>query len=391
MISFDNTEIAFASKSDKDLQWSYRLFKMIEKPWMVKLGKWMTKIAFALHLPVKGVIRRTIFKQFCGGEFIKDCEDKIEQLHKYGVGTILDYSVEGKTSDEDLDRTRDEIIKTIHKARDTEAIPFSVFKPTGIARVDILERANDPNTVLSESDRNHIAAVEARIESICRAAYDAGVPLFIDAEDSWYQDIIDRMVNKMMARFNKEKVFVYNTLQMYRHDRLDFLKTTYLEGMDGGYKVGIKLVRGAYMEKERERAEEMDYEDPIQPNKEATDRDYDLALTFMVEHIEHFAICAGTHNEKSSEHLVKLMADFKIAKDDSRVYFAQLLGMSDHISFNLAHAGYNVAKYVPYGPIKEVMPYLIRRAEENTSVAGQMGRELGLIIKEKKRRKTSKA
>lgn len=387
MISFDNTEVAFASKTDKDLQWSYRLFKLIEKPWKVKFGKFATNASFALRLPVKGMIRKTIFKQFCGGENIEDCQVKIDLLDKYGIGTILDYSVEGKTSDADLDFTRDEIIRTVHMARDNSAIPFSVFKPTGIARIDLLERANDVSAKLNEKDQADLDAVIGRIDSICKAAYDEGVPLFIDAEDSWYQDIIDRIVNQMMAKYNKEKVVVYNTLQMYRHDRLDFLKKTYEEAVSGGYFVGIKLVRGAYMEKERERAAEKGYKDPIQPDKAATDRDYDLAIAFMVEHIDRFAICAGTHNEESSAKLVKLMEDKGIGKDDKRVYFAQLLGMSDHISFNLSNAGFNVAKYVPYGPIKEVMPYLIRRAEENTSVAGQMGRELSLIIKEKKRRK----
>jgi len=388
MISFDNTEIAFASKSNKDLQWSYRLFKMIGKPWLVKFGEVFTNVALKLRFPfVKGAIKRTIYKHFCGGEAIADCDNKIQELGKYGIGTILDYSVEGKDSDDDLDFTRDEIIATIVRAKADDNIPFSVFKPTGIARTDLLKKVNVEGAALNEADEKDHQAALARFDAICKAAYEHQVPLFVDAEDSWFQDWIDRTTNTMMEKYNKEEVIIYNTIQMYRHDRLEFLKRTAEEAKAGGYKVGIKLVRGAYMEKEDERAEEKGYPTPIQPNKEATDRDYDAGLEFMIDHLDYFAICAGTHNEKSSAHLVELLKKRGIDKSDKRIYFAQLLGMSDHISYNLAHAGYNVAKYVPYGPVKEVMPYLIRRAQENTSVAGQMGRELSLIVSEQKRRK----
>lgn len=387
MISFDNTEIAFAGKNDSDLQWSYRLFKMIGKPWLVKFGEFGTQFAFAIRLPIKGMIKKTIFKQFCGGETISDCAGKIAELGRYNVGTILDYSVEGKSTDEDLDRTRDEIIASISEAKNNEHIPFAVFKVTGVARTSLLRKTNNPDTELTESEKKDFSDAMARVNAICEAAYKADVPLFIDAEDSWFQDVIDRMTNAMMAKYNKEKAIVYNTLQMYRHDRLAFLKKTHQEAEAGNYFPGIKLVRGAYMEKEREEAEKGDYPSPIQPNKEATDKDYNLALEYIVSHIDRFALCAGTHNEKSSLYLVDLMKKHDIQPTDKRIYFAQLLGMSDHISFNVAHVGYNVAKYVPYGPVKEVMPYLIRRAQENTSVAGQMGRELNLIIKERKRRK----
>jgi proline dehydrogenase len=387
MVSFDNTEIAFASKSDKDLQWSYRLFKMIGKPWLVKFGDAAQKVAFAIRLPIKGIIRNTIFKQFCGGESINDCDAKIAHLGKFNVGTILDYSVEGMESDEDLDNTRDEIIATIHKARDNNDIPFAVFKPTGVCQTELLRKANKGEDKLSDSDKEAYAVVMDRVDAICKAAYEADVPVFIDAEDSWFQDAIDRMVDAMMAKYNTDKAIVYNTIQMYRHDRLQFLKDSHHKAMDTGYILGIKLVRGAYMEKEREVAQEKGYPSPIQPNKEATDTDYNTALAYMCEHVDQIWFCAGTHNEYSSELLTKLMEEYKISKNDKRVYFAQLLGMSDHISYNLSDSGYNVAKYVPYGPVKEVMPYLMRRARENTSVAGQVGRELGLIIKEKARRK----
>ena len=390
MISFDNTEIAFAGKSDNDLQWSYRLFKMIGMPWLVKFGKVATNVAFAIHLPIKGLIKKTIFKQFCGGENIQDCAGKIEELGQFNIGTILDYSVEGKTSEADLDRTRDEIIASIATAKKNKHIPFAVFKVTGVAQTSILRKANSGTEDLSEADRKGLAIAMQRVDAICKAAYEANVPVFIDAEDSWFQDCIDRIVNAMMSKYNKEKALIFNTLQMYRHDRLAFLKKTHLEAVAGPYFVGIKMVRGAYMEKEREVAAKEGYPSPIHATKADTDKDYDLGLAYIVEHIEQFALCAGTHNEQSSLRLVELMKEKGLNPKDPRLFFAQLLGMSDHISFNVAHEGYNVAKYVPYGPVKEVMPYLLRRAQENTSVAGQMGRELSLIVKEKKRRKALK-
>jgi proline dehydrogenase len=387
MISFDNTKIAFAGKTDNDLQWTYRLFNMIGKPWLVKFGKFATNLAFSIRLPIKGIIKKTIFKHFCGGETIADCEGRIKELGEFGIGTILDYSVEGKSEDADLDRTRDEIIESIATGKENQHIPFAVFKVTGIARTDLLRKTNSPDSELTDQEKNDFADAMARVDAICKSAYDSDVPVFIDAEDSWFQDVIDRMANAMMAKYNKEKAIVYNTLQMYRHDRLAFLKKTHQEAVVGNYYPGIKMVRGAYMEKEREMANKKGYPSPIQPDKASTDKDYNLGLEYIMEHIDRFALVAGTHNEQSSERLLELMDEKGIEKDDKRVFFAQLLGMSDHISFNIAHAGYNVAKYVPYGPVKEVMPYLLRRAEENTSVAGQMGRELALIVKEKKRRK----
>ncbi|MCH2233990.1 MAG: proline dehydrogenase family protein [Crocinitomicaceae bacterium] len=387
MISFENTEIAFAGKSDKDLAWSHRLFKLMGKPWLVSLGKGLTNFALAIRLPIRGIIKKTIFRQFCGGENIQECRTKIQELANYKVGTILDYSVEGKTTEEDLDKTRDEIIATITEAKKNDSIPFSVFKVTGIAQTDVLRKANKSIENLSESESANFAIAKKRVEAICQAAFDANVPVFIDAEDSWFQDIIDALATEMMERYNSEKAIVFNTIQMYRHDRLAFLQKSMEEALSKGYHLGIKLVRGAYMEKEREVAQEEGYPSPIQPDKATTDRDYDLALEYLVKNIDKAAICAGTHNENSSLYLVELMEEHGISKDDKRVYFAQLLGMSDHISFNLTHAGYNVAKYVPYGPVKEVIPYLMRRAQENTSVAGQTGRELKLILEEKQRRK----
>lgn len=387
MISFENTAIAFQSKSDKELQKAYWLFKIVGNPSMVKMGKTATNLAFALRLPINGMIKRTIFSQFCGGESIEQCSTAIETLGKYGIGTILDYSVEGKTSEEDFTATVEEIKRTIDRAANDQNIPFAVFKVTGISRFGILEKANDATVELTDAESDELEQVIARIDDICKHAFSNNVPVFIDAEETWIQDTIDRICMGMMIRYNQERAIVFNTLQMYRHDRLEFLKKSIREAKEGNFKLGIKLVRGAYMEKERERAAKNAYPSPIQPDKASSDRDFNKALELMIEEIDTVSFCAGTHNEDSSLFLTQLLEKSGISPNDKRVYFAQLLGMSDHISYNLAHHGFNVAKYVPYGPIKEVMPYLLRRADENTSVAGQTGRELSLIIREKQRRK----
>ncbi len=387
MISFDNTEVAFKSKSNKDLEKAYWLFKMVGNPRFVKFGKWASNAAFSMHLPINGLIKKTIFHQFCGGESINDCDKTIAELAKYGVGTILDYSVEGKTSQEDFDATVNEIIATIHRAKTSDNIPFAVYKTTGIARFSILEKANNGIGNLKEKDKAEYDQLVERVTKICQAAYDSKVPLFIDAEETWIQNTIDQIVYEMMLKFNKEEAIIFNTIQMYRHDRYAYMKKEIANSKRDSIYYGVKMVRGAYMEKERERAAEKGYPSPIQPTKQATDDDFDKTLELIVDNIDVVSLCAGTHNEKSSQYLVDLIAKHGIALDDKRIYFAQLLGMSDHISFNLSNAKYNVAKYVPYGPVKEVMPYLLRRADENTSVAGQTGRELALILKEKKRRK----
>ena len=344
-------------------------------------------IALKLRLPVNFIVKRTIFKQFCGGETIDECTKTIHTLGEHKIGTILDYSVEGKIKEDDFDQTAKIIIETIHKAASEKSIPFAVFKITGISEFSLLEKASEKKEPLSYSEEKKLRQVKSRINNICQSAKQMGVPVFIDAEESWVQDIIDQWAFEMMLLYNKEKCIVYNTIQMYRHDRLEYLKTCFHKAKEANISYGVKLVRGAYMEKERLRAEEMNYPSPIQRNKEACDRDYDLALDYILDKINYFSLVAGTHNEDSSKKLALSLSERNISKDDSRIYFAQLLGMSDHISFNLAHHEFNVAKYVPFGPVKEVMPYLLRRADENTSVAGQTGRELSLISKELKDRK----
>ncbi len=387
MISFDNTEIAFNYKSDKDLKRAYKLFKLVGKAWLVRMGKAIMPIAFKLRLPIKGIIKSTIFRQFCGGETIDDCDHTIKVLYENNVGTILDYSVEGQTNEKDFDFTRDEIIATIDKATGNKGIPFAVFKATGLSRHGLLEKLNDESVVPTKEEKKEFMRIVQRVDAICQHAAKNNVPIFIDAEESWIQNTLDRIVESMMAKYNQEQCIVFNTFQMYRHDRYEYIKNGIEKAKKGGYLYGAKIVRGAYMEKERERAAEMEYPSPIQPDKNSTDKDFNQSLHLLIDNIDHCYFCCGTHNEESSHLLVQLMKEFKIDKKDKRIFFAQLLGMSDHISFNLAHHGYNVAKYVPYGPIKKVMPYLLRRADENTSVAGQTGRELDLISKEWHRRK----
>lgn len=386
-LSFDNLENAFASKSNQEIKQAYWLFKLIGYPKLVALGSNITGKALDWHLPMmKGIIKATIFKQFCGGENIEECTKAIEKLHQFGVGSILDYSVEGAKEEHEFDASCEEIIATVMKAKGNKSIPFSVFKVTGLGRFELLEKVSACSP-LSEEEKNAFERIRARVKKICEAAYQSDVCIFIDAEESWIQQAIDDLATENMERYNTSKAIVYNTIQLYRHDRLAFIKTSHEHAKNGNYHLGLKLVRGAYMEKERARAATNGYASPIQPSKEATDKDYNLALTYCLENISQMAICAGSHNEASNLLLTDLMKQYHIANNDQRIYFSQLLGMSDHISFNLAKAGYNVAKYVPYGPVNAVFPYLTRRAQENTSIAGQMGRELSLLVAEKKRRK----
>lgn len=390
MISFDNTEIAFKSKSNKDLKRAYWLFKAVGSSALVKFGKWATNIAFKLRLPIKGLIKKTIFHQFCGGESVEGSIATSNELGDYNVKTILDYSIEGKTSDEDFDATVAEIIETIEAGDKNDNIPFAVFKLTGICLFSILEKANEGTDKLTETELKKYEQLISRVDQICTAAHRCTVPVFIDAEESWIQDSIDRIAKQMMLRYNKDSAIVYNTLQMYRHDRMAYFQEEIDAAKADRHYLGVKIVRGAYMEKERNRAKEKGYPSPIQPDKKATDTDFNKALRLALQHIDLIGLCAGSHNEDSAMLLTEMMSEKGIPNDHSTIYFAQLLGMSDHISFNLANAGYNVAKYVPFGPVKEVMPYLLRRADENTSVAGQTSRELGLIMKERKRRKKKK-
>lgn len=378
--------MAFRHASNADLTRAYWLFKAINSNFLVKIGPPLTNFAIKIGLPVQGLIKKTIFKQFCGGENIRECEKTIQTLAGGGVGTILDYSVEGEDNEQAFDATRDEILRTIRRAGKEASIPLTVFKVTGVGRFGLLQKM-DERLPLTDIETAEWLRLVNRVLAICEKAYELGVPVMIDAEESWIQYTIDELALNMMRRFNQQKAIVYNTYQLYRRDKLDMLKYDAGIASNEGFILGAKLVRGAYMEKERDRAEELGYPSPIQDNKTATDRDFNLALAFCIDNLSHIAFVAGTHNEESCLKLTELMAKKEISETDGHVYFAQLLGMSDNLSFNLANAGYNVAKYVPYGPIKAVLPYLFRRAQENTAIAGQMSRELALIVKEKKRRR----
>ena len=382
-----DTRTAFAHKGNAELWRAYWLFRIIGNPMLSKVGGSVTHLALKLRLPIKGLIKGTIFRQFCGGETIEESLETAGRLAKSGVGTILDYSVEGKDGDEGaLDHTVQETLRAIGIAQQRTDIPFCVFKPTGIGRLDIWARVSD-GRVLGNGEREEWLRVVKRMETICQAAANANVRVLVDAEESWMQPAIDDIAERMMAQHNRTHAIVYNTVQHYRHDRLDFLKASHAKAEQGNYVLGVKLVRGAYMEKERARAAELGYRDPIHTDKAAVDADYDEALRFTTARIDRISVVVGTHNEDSTLLMAQLMDEKNIARNDHRVCFAQLLGMSDNLSFNMAAAGYRVAKYVPYGPVREVMPYLLRRAAENTSARGQSSRELTLITEERKRRK----
>lgn len=387
MVSFDNTAIAFADRSDADLQRAELLFKLVGNPSLVRVGSSMLNAALGLRVPVAGIVRATVFRQFCGGESIVDCEATIARLHEAGIFTLLDYSAEGKDAESDLEASAQETVRTILRAKEDPRIPFAVFKPTGVVRAALLERVSAGKKLEPHQQQEWERGME-RIRTICRTASENGVRVLVDAEESWLQPAIDDVVNRMMAEFNRGEAYVYNTFQLYRTDRLDYLRNCHERAVKEGHVLGAKLVRGAYMEKERERAKRKGYPSPIHPMKADTDAAFDAAQAFCVAHADRIRLVSGTHNEASSRLLTELMRNGGLANDDRRIFFSQLYGMSDNISFNLAHAGYNVVKYVPYGPVRLVMPYLIRRAEENTSVAGQVGRELSLILKEKQRRRS---
>lgn len=383
---FNNTEVAFSLKSDTELDRAYFLFKMIANEPLVRIGTAVTNFALKAHLPVDGLIRATVFDHFCGGINEMDCLSVVDKMYTKGVSSVLDYSVEGKEEEAQFDAALEMTLKTIEFAKERQAIPFAVFKPTGLGRLDLYTKVGEKQS-LSAEEQSEWNKVKERFELVCKTAHQKDVALLIDAEESWMQDAADDLVEEMMRKYNKEKVIVFSTLQMYRWDRLDYLKGLHEKAKAEGFYIGMKLVRGAYMEKEHERAKEKGYPTPICASKQATDDNYDAAVNYMMQHIDKMAIFAGTHNEESSYKLMEMLKTNNLSINDQRIWFGQLYGMSDNISYNLASHGYNVAKYLPFGPVRDVMPYLIRRAEENTSVAGQTSRELNLLKTERERRK----
>src|SRR6478672_558008 len=385
-MSFDNTDIAFAHLSNDDLKQSHWLFGLMGKPWLVNLGVKLTPLAIKAGLPVKGIIRKTIFRHFVGGETMEASIPAIEKMAKYHVQVILDYGVEGKEGEANYDHARDEFIRVINFASTQDNVPFMSVKVTGIARFGLLERLdslmhlsptdslikkyNDALAKLSNEERAEWQRVCDRFDLICKAADKADVGFLVDAEETWIQDPVDALTMLMMDSFNKEKLVIYNTLQLYRHDRVEFLKQCFKAAEERNFLLAVKLVRGAYMEKERKRAQEKGYPSPIQPDKQSTDNDYDEAVRFCIEHYDRIGVIVASHNERSNLLATQLMDKEGLSHDHPHVHFSQLYGMSDNITYNLAAAGFSVSKYLPFGLIKDVVPYLMRRAEENTSVGG---------------------
>ncbi len=386
---FNNTEVAFSLKTDTELDRAYFLFKLIANEPLVKIGTAVTNFAIKAHLPVEGLIRATVFDHFCGGTTEEDCLTVVDKMYTKGVSSVLDYSVEGKEEESQFDAALQMTLKTIDFAKERMAIPFAVFKPTGFGRIALYEKVGEKKD-LSTTEQAEWNRIKERFNTVCKAAWEKEVALLIDAEESWMQDAADDLVEEMMRLYNTQKAIVFNTLQMYRWDRMDYLKALHERALRDHFYIGMKLVRGAYMEKENDRAKERGYATPICASKQATDENYNTAVDYMMQHIDRMAIFAGTHNEESSYKLMEMMTAKGMLKNDNRIWFGQLYGMSDNISYNLAAHGYNVAKYLPFGPVRDVMPYLIRRAEENTSVAGQTSRELNLLKTERERRKLDK-
>ncbi len=385
MLSFENTEVAFSDKTTSQLKKSYWLFWLVKSPALVKMGSLFVGLFNRLRIPLGWAMKKTVYEHFCGGETLEESALAMNQLADFNIKAVLDYAAEGIESEKEFDEARDRIIDSIEMSRSNENIAFAVFKLTGIAPFALLEKLNASKT-LTKKEKKQWTQVKNRADEICRKASQNNLSVMIDAEETWIQDTVDQLVEELMEKYNREKPVVYHTLQLYRIDKLFNLKRIFVTAREKGFVPGFKLVRGAYMEKERKRALKYGYASPIHPDKEATDAAFNEAVRFCLENVEELAVCIGTHNEDSCSLAVDIMAERGIAAHHKHVHFSQLKGMSDHISYNLSAHGYNVSKYLPYGPLKVVIPYLIRRAEENTSVAGQTGRELFLLKKELKRR-----
>lgn len=389
MSIFDNTQLAFADKTDAQLKKAYWMFKLIEQPTLTKLGTSVLNFTVHNNFPFAGnIVKSTLFEQFVGGETREESMRVVKQMFKRGVGSIFDYSIEGKEEEATFDAVCAEIKDIVRFSVGNPAIPFVVFKPTAFGRIDLYEEVGK-GVELTSSQKAEWERVVRRFDEVCKLCHENDKKVMIDAEETWMQNAADHLVEEMMKKYNREKAIVWNTIQMYRTERLEYMAENLQRAKEKGYFIGYKIVRGAYMEKERERAQQMNYPDPIQPNKAASDQNYNAAIDFILANLDRVSGFFGTHNEKSTELVMDKMKQHGLENGDNRIYFGQLYGMSDNITYYLADKKYNVAKYLPYGPVKDVVPYLTRRAQENTSVAGQTGRELGLIEKELKRRKNS--
>lgn len=390
MLDFNNTEIAFSAKSKSELKNAHLLYTVMKYPWIVKCGKWASQIAIKIHFPLAWIVKPTLYKQFVGGETLEESRKIVNYLQQFNVKSTMDFSAEGEQTPEGIQATFEETLRSIDNAKGNPNIAYAVFKPSTITRDEVFAKASEKREEMTVDEIREFREFQERFMALCQRAYDNGVRILVDAEDYCFQDAIDELTDEAMRKFNKERPIVFATLQMYRHDRLPYLQRILDDSIERGYYPGIKFVRGAYMEEERARAARMGYPDPICKDKQATDDNFDAGVAFVMDHIDRMELFMGTHNETSNYKLAKIIDDKGIARDNPRIFFSQLLGMSDNISFNLAHAGYNVTKYVPYAPVYDVLPYLLRRAEENTSVAGQTGRELRMLQIEMNRRKNSK-
>jgi proline dehydrogenase len=388
-LSFDDTAVAFSHKSDHELRLSHFIFNLTKNPGLVKILSQGARWAMAIGLPIKPLIKATVYRQFCGGENRQEYERVIAMLARARIGTILDYSVEGVESETGFDDFMQALLKIISEARTNPNIPCVSLKMTAIGAFDTYEKVT-AGAKLNTAEAAAWQRITERLETICQAAAEARKPLYVDAEESWIQGAIDGLVEAKMATFNRLRANLFTTLQFYRTDRVDHFRALIARARQEGWRLGVKFVRGAYMEKERERARAQGYRSPIRPNKAATDGDYNLALQHFVDNINVVELCSGTHNEQSCLLLAQLMAERGIPNNHPHVYFSQLFGMSDHVSFNLARQGYNVSKYLPFGPVESTLPYLVRRAEENTAIAGQMSKELQVIVQERKRRRAAR-
>ncbi|MBT8349915.1 MAG: proline dehydrogenase family protein [Deltaproteobacteria bacterium] len=387
-VCFEDTATAFKHKSNRELLLSYLIFGLTKSPFLVKFLSQAAKFALAIGLPVKPFIKATVFKQFCGGEKKEEYSKVITELGKADVGTILDYSVEGTKDEDGFEDTTKQLLQIVEQSKSDPNIPCTCMKMTAIGSFDLFKKVS-ANETLTKEDQLDLNKVKIRLEKICNASKEADKPIYIDAEETWIQGAIDRLAEEMMAKYNQNRAIVFTTLQLYRWDRNDYFKQLILQARSGGYKLGIKIVRGAYLEKERERARRLRYKSPINDTKADTDREYNKAVEIFIDNIDVVEICVGTHNEESCKLLIQTMAELELPNNHPHIYFSQLYGLSDNISFNLANAGYNVSKYLPFGPVESTLPYLARRAEENTAIAGQMSKELEIIISERKRRKSA--
>lgn len=388
MSIFNDTKIAFQDKTTEQLRKAYWMFKTIEHPHITAFGIKILNFTMDNNFPlVKGIVRKTLFEQFVGGETREKSMEVVKMLFKHHIGSIFDYSKEGIEKEADFDETYQEILQNIKFAEGSPAIPFVVFKPTGFGRIDLYDKVGNSPEFLTDAEKTEWENVKNRFEGVCKESFERNVVIMVDAEETWMQGAADDLVNAMMAKYNKEKPVVWNTVQMYRTGRMEYLAEDLQRAKDGNYFLGYKFVRGAYMEKERARAAERGYPDPIQPTKEASDKNYNAAIDLVMQNLDRVSAFFGTHNELSTEIVMKQMKEKNLPNDYEQIHFGQLYGMSDNITYYLGEQKYNAAKYLPYGTIEEVTPYLTRRAMENTSVKGQTGRELGLIDKELKRRK----